>query len=281
MGRSVTIGLTVAFIALVGIIVFLVRGSTRLTLSKVLLKKALLKDYPQFLEIEKLKGIPAEFLSASYVEPTIDKTSLRNAGILSVYMVSAYSELCRDEAPLRKTFLDNLCADKAEKSKWLGYSAAQLKEASKNASGILNKKKRPKLEELSKREIVDLTICLFFAALERISKEYAKEVKKKEEKDGLDIFSGFQQAINTSNAENTIKSMHIIAYSLKLGLNLDTEYYHLVEDARKSEVDGLYKKYKDYAQSTYYSEFTPTVSTDHKMYVFHDLSKEKAYGIVV
>lgn len=275
MNKGVKIGLIVTFLIVASILILAAIGST------ITLRRFSIKSFAGFSYLEKNKKFPKEVIENYHcIMPILSSTKLEHANFLSVFLVSAYKELCRDEAPLRKSFLDNLYEDTDTIAKWLGYSAAQLKEASANAAEIVGKKKT-KMGSLSKQELADLTITFFYALFKKMGKEYSEEVKSKEERDKMSIFSSFEREISLESAEDKIRSLWTVFHSLIFGFAVKTGYSYTC----KTVPLGVFtekEKHKYYAtnvQNVFYSGFhLKDKHRDYKIYILQDFIRDEIYG---
>lgn len=269
---------------MIGVLIMMIVGLVVLAMigNAMALVSHPLESFSNFSSLKESGIFPKKVIETSYyVKPNLKSTRLRYANLLSVFLISAYSELCRDGTSLHKSFLDNLYDGADPVSDWLGYSAAQLKEAAKSAAQIVSERK-PKLKRLSKEELADLTVCFFYAALKKIGREYGAEVKSKEARDKMDIFSSFEHEIDNDKSDSQLKSLFFIFYSLKCGLALNTTSAHTYESTQSSDYYATEKKheiYANYAAGTTYSGFKLKSEKEHAIYILKDYEKNELYGI--
>lgn len=275
MEKSIEIGVLIGSIVLVGLVVFISKMMDNLAGLKIVP----LRKHPYFSELERNNFFPEEILDCSYVKPNLKNMKLKYANPLSAFLISAYSELCRDAALLRESFLDNLYADNDAASNWLGLSASELKEAAGNAADIISEGRRPALKKLTEKEVADLTVSFFYAALKRMRKEHGAEVESKEERDKTDLFSEFERTISIDDTDSIIRSIHIMCYSLFFGFNLNIKFYSVNEFSRGSEIGAMYAKYNQQVRTIDYPEFILKGSICHFIYIFHDLDKKNVCGV--
>lgn len=293
MNRIMKLMSGVVITAVVGLILLLIIGSI-LPKRAAASKSPSKEDSPIPLRIFPLKDFPGlqdifskkDFDNGHCVDPNLGSTKLKHANFLSAFLISAYSELCRDGALLRKSFLDNLYEDTDTVSNWLGYSAAQLKEAAQSAAQIVNERK-PKLEEFTKEELADLTVSFFYAVLKKIGKEHSAEVEKKKKRDKMDIFSNFEKEVCLDDTDNQIKSVFLVIHCLKYGFALKVDY-EIRSVTYKSEIMTMQiPRPESFAiclnrvRNYICSEFVLTNKTDYTMHILQDFKgRDEVYGII-
>lgn len=277
MKKNTIIGLAAALIVASGITAFVwIRRYNSAALKIIRLTK-----YPNLPALKASGFFPEEVIQkCSYAEPKLKSTNLRHANFLSMFVLPIYHVLRHEADPLHKLFLDNQYADDDPTSYWLGLDASQLKEASRNAISIIMEKKTPVLKRLTTQKVADLTVSFFYAALKRMSKEYRPAVASKEMRDKKDLFSWFEQTINTDDIDNFIRSMHIVRYPMAFGFNVTALFYYLCGPSQMSDLRKKYTEYNHQTETDYYSGFALKGDIRLGMRIFQDLVCMKTYSIV-